>query len=79
MTQNNKKGDVNKDIDVSRSEHQQAQKAADPGGRGEEQRQEGSKNKGNPDHEHGSHQEGQYQQQSDKPTMHPGESGSNKQ
>ena len=61
--------EVNKDIDVTRSEHQQAQKSAND--TGEEQRQEGGKNKGNPPHQHGSHQEGQYQPQSDDPTMHP--------
>lgn len=67
----NKKPDVNKDIDVSRSEHQQAQHVAGQSPTGEEKRPEGSKAKGNPEHSHGSHAEGQYTRQSDDPTMHP--------
>lgn len=58
-----------KDTDVSRSQHQQTQQAAnDPEA---ENRAEGAKYKGNPKHQHGSHQEGQYTPQSDDPTMNP--------
>jgi hypothetical protein len=73
-----KKSTVNKDIDVSRSEHQQAQKAAGENPSGEEQRAEGSKYKGNPQHQHGSHGEGQYTRQSDDPTMHPSDADDEK-
>lgn len=70
MAQQNKpQNDSNKDIDVSRSEHQQAQKVAN--NTGNEERQEGSKDKGNPEHHHSSHAEGQYTKQSDDPTMNP--------
>jgi len=67
--QQNQKPEVNKEADVTRSENRQAQNVANDSG--EEQRQEGAKEKGNPKHHHGSHQEGQYQPQSDDPTMHP--------
>jgi len=71
MEKNTGNGDENKNIDVSRSEHQQAQQAAGASPTGEEQRPEGAKYKGNPEHKHGSHREGQYTEQSDDPTMHP--------
>jgi len=67
--QKNDRQETNKEIDVTRSEHQQAQQAANK--TGEEERAEGAKDKGNPPHQHGAHQEGQYQQQSDDATMHP--------
>gem|GEM_PF-1605036 len=71
MGQSNKKGDVNKNIDVSRSQHQQAQENAGTDRNIDEQRPEGAKYKGNPKHRHGSHEEGEYTRQSDNPTMHP--------
>ncbi|HRO43191.1 MAG TPA: hypothetical protein PL009_10180 [Flavipsychrobacter sp.] len=74
--QRNSHDEANKNIDVTRSEHQQAQDGA--GNTGEEQRPEGAKEKGNPQHQHGSHHEGQYQQQSDDPTMHPSDNDENK-
>jgi len=67
--QKNDQSGVDKETDVSRSQHQQAQNVAND--MGEEERSEGAKDKGNPPHHHGSHQEGQYQPQSDDATMHP--------
>jgi hypothetical protein len=64
-------GEANKDIDVTRSEHQQAQQEAGASPTGDEKRMEGAKGKGNPEHQHGSHAEGQYPKQSDNPTMRP--------
>lgn len=76
MKQNNQQRDVNKNIDVSRSENQQAQHAAN--NTGNEERPEGSKYKGNPEHHHGAHREGEYTQQSDDPTMHPSDTDEDK-
>lgn len=60
---------VDKETDVTRSENQQAQNAAS--GEQTERRPAGSVNKGNPEHNHGSHREGEYSRQSDDPTMRP--------
>jgi hypothetical protein len=68
---NQSSNQANKDIDVTRSEHQQSQELAGKNPSGEETREEGSKEKGNPRHQHSSHQEGQYERQSDDPTMNP--------
>ncbi len=76
QNKNNPDEQMNKDIDVTRSEHQQARQKA--GDTGEEQRPEGSVDNGNPEHRHGSHQEGQYTQQSDDPTMHPSDADDDK-
>lgn len=65
-------GGNDKNIDVTRSQHQQAQAvAAESNDTGEESRPEGSEEKETPAHHHGSHQEGQYDKQSDDPTMRP--------
>lgn len=55
--------------DVTRSQQDAAAKGANTSG--EEQRPEGSEQKSNPEHHHGSHREGQAPHQSDDPTMHP--------
>ena len=74
----NKGAANNKDIDVSRSEHQQSQQVAGQSPTGDEKRMEGSKNKGNPEHHHGDHGEGQYTKQSDDPGMHPSDADQEK-
>ncbi len=58
-----------KDTDVTRSEQRQTVSGADRDG--QERRAEGSVNKGNPKHTHGSHKEGQTPYQSDDPSMDP--------
>ena len=63
--------DVNKKIDVTRSQNRQAQESAKDAPEGEEHRSKGSIYKGTPKHKHGSHAEGEYSKQSDNPTMHP--------
>ncbi len=60
-----------KETDVTRSQRRQATDRSEVSHRGEEKRAEGSVNKGNPEHQHGSHEEGQAPHQSDDPTMHP--------
>jgi hypothetical protein len=65
----NKKEDVNKDTDVTRS--QRREDLQDANMSGEERRPEGTESEGNPEHHHGSHKEGEYPRQSDDPTMHP--------
>lgn len=58
-----------KQTDVTRSQHRQAQAAASTDGA--EQRPEGAKDKGSPAPRQGSHQEGETPIQTDKPTMNP--------
>jgi hypothetical protein len=67
----NKGAGRDREIDVNRSEHQQSQQLAGHNATGAEERGEGSKNKGTPQHHHGDHEEGQYTKQSDDPGMHP--------
>lgn len=61
----------NRQTDVSRSENQQAQQIAGKNGTGEESTQSGTQEKGNPRHQHGDHEEGQYTKQSTAPGMDP--------
>lgn len=60
-----------KKTDVTRSERQQTQSTGAGNTSDREQRPEGSRDKGNPSHKHGSHKEGQVPYQSDDPTMEP--------
>ena len=69
MSQQNKPIETEKNIDVTRSQNRLEQRAVNHSEK--EERPASTEYKGNPPHEHGSHQEGEYQSQSDDATMHP--------
>jgi hypothetical protein len=71
-----KKQDENKDTDLTRSQRREDLQNTNMAGK--ESRPAGAADKGNPDHHHGSHKEGEYPRQSDDPTMHPSDADEEK-